>query len=378
MGIIYPQKVVVGAAGDLYKHLLSLGYQVKYREKVEIPVEHLMPMSSASVLVECDFCGERFYRAYSRCSQSPKVSCKRCAGVYVSETKVSLLPPEQRQYHDKDWLYHQYIELNRSAPDIAKECGVVTQTIEAVLIKYDIHKTQCGNCLCEWVKQTLTRDVLWDMHVVRGIGVCAIAKQYPNVGVETVKRLMREYGIPELSNSELHKMFWQRADAREKMSAIRKELWFDDEYRSKLLPHLQDPEAVRLRAIKASATCQGVTLEDWDGFITSENKRAREVSEYDAWRYKVFERDDYTCQCCGARSKAGRSVVLHAHHLDSFAAYKDKRFDVENGVTLCDKCHDPRSQGSFHNLYGTVNNTRDQYQEYIQLRNSHHKTTSVG
>lgn len=223
-----------------------------------------------------------------------------------------------------------------------------------------------------------TKDDLWDMHIERGMGICAIAKQYPNVGIVTIKRLMSKYNIPELSNSELHKMFWQRFDAREKMSAIRKDLWRDDEYRSKLLPHLRDAEAVRQRAMKASATHQGVSLEDWDGFVTSENMRIRESAEYDAWRCEVFERDNYTCQCCGSRSKAGHSVVLHAHHLDSFALYEDKRFDVDNGVTLCDKCHDPRNQGSFHNLYGTLNNTIDQYQEYIQLRNSQYKSTAAG
>lgn len=373
MGIIYPQTVVVSAAGNLYKHLLNLGYQVKYREKVEFPVEHLMPMSSASVLVECDFCGERLYRTYSHCSSAPKISCKRCAGDYVSETKVSMLPQKQRQYHNKSWLYRQYIELNRSAPDIAKECGVVTQTIESMLIKYKIYKTQPHRD----TKQTLTKECLWDMHIVRGMGVCAIAKQYPNIGIDTIKKLMNEYGIPRLSNSDLRKLFWQRPDTREKMSVIRKELWSDDEYRDKVLPHLQDEEMIRQRAIKVSATHQGVSLEEWDGFVTSENVRIRESAQYDVWRREVFERDNYTCRCCGARSQTGCSVILHAHHLDSFALHEDKRFDVDNGVTLCDKCHDPRNQGSFHNLYGTLNNTRYQYQEYIQLRNSQYKSTAA-
>lgn len=373
MGIVYPQKVAVSAAGDLYKHLLNLGYQVKYREKVEIPIEHLMPTSNASVLVECDFCGESFYRSYSSCSGATKVSCPKCKGAYISEIKVASLPLNKRKYHDENWLRHQYVDLNRSAPDIAKECGVTTQTIEAILIKYNIRKTLSY----EEVKTVLTRDVLWDMHIVNGIGIYTIAKQYPNIGVDTIKKLMDEYDIPELSSSELRKMFWQRPEAREKMSEIRKELWRDEEYRDKVLPHLQDEEMIRQRAIQFSATYQGVSLDEWSGFVTSENARIRESAEYESWRCDVFKRDNYTCQCCGARSRAGQCVTLHAHHLDSFALHEDKRFDVDNGVTLCDKCHDPRNQGSFHNLYGTVNNTRGQYQEYIQLRNSQYQTMAV-
>lgn len=52
------------------------------------------------------------------------------------------------------------------------------------------------------------------------------------------------------------------------------------------------------------------------------------------WRKAVFERDDYTCQDCGERG--GR---LNAHHIRPWYADEAGRFDVENGVTLCKKCH---------------------------------------
>ena len=56
--------------------------------------------------------------------------------------------------------------------------------------------------------------------------------------------------------------------------------------------------------------------------------------EYKEWRRKIFTRDNFTCQNCGIRG--GR---LNAHHVASWVDYPDKRYDVDNGITLCVECH---------------------------------------
>lgn len=98
----------------------------------------------------------------------------------------------------------------------------------------------------------------------------------------------------------------------------------------------------------------------WNGGIAGENDILRHRREYKEWRTAVYERDDYTCQCCG--EKGGR---LNAHHINQFADYPELRYDINNGITMCTKCHDSTEEGSFHNIYGTHNVTPNQLREYI-------------
>jgi len=100
----------------------------------------------------------------------------------------------------------------------------------------------------------------------------------------------------------------------------------------------------------------------WKGGISSERDKVRQTNEYKEWRENVFKRDNYICQCCGD-NKGGN---LNAHHILNFSDYIELRFDVNNGITLCDKCHNLNKHGSFHHTYGTKNNTKEQLEEYIQ------------
>ena len=76
------------------------------------------------------------------------------------------------------------------------------------------------------------------------------------------------------------------------------------------------------------------------------------------WRKKVFERDNYTCQCCKDNSGGN----LRAHHYINYSENKELQLNIDNGICLCNTCH-----VSFHNKYGYKNNTKKQLVEYIKF-----------
>ena len=97
-----------------------------------------------------------------------------------------------------------------------------------------------------------------------------------------------------------------------------------------------------------SNVCKGTALShnqvgsknhQWKGGISTESHRLRASKRWSEWRKAIFERDGYTCQKCYIKSGIGTPVKLHPHHIKPFAAYPELRFEIGNGITLCEQCH---------------------------------------
>lgn len=77
----------------------------------------------------------------------------------------------------------------------------------------------------------------------------------------------------------------------------------------------------------------------WRGGKTEHSKILRHSFEYRLWRKSVFERDNFTCVWCGARSRKGKPVEIQADHVKPFCDFPALRFAIDNGRTLCRDCH---------------------------------------
>lgn len=98
--------------------------------------------------------------------------------------------------------------------------------------------------------------------------------------------------------------------------------------------HCSEKTKEKMR-IKLKGKFMGENNPAWKGGVVPINILIRNGSETAVWRKAVFERDNYTCQDCGDN----RGGNLNAHHFKSFAEYPELRFDVDNGLTLCEDCH---------------------------------------
>ena len=79
----------------------------------------------------------------------------------------------------------------------------------------------------------------------------------------------------------------------------------------------------------------------WKGGITPHVRRLRNSEEYQFWRSSIFKRDYYKCKLCNENG------ILNAHHIVGVSTDLSLIFDINNGITLCKRCH-----YNFHSEYG--------------------------
>lgn len=56
---------------------------------------------------------------------------------------------------------------------------------------------------------------------------------------------------------------------------------------------------------------------------------------YKKFRLDVLKRDRFKCQMPGCKSKKN----LNVHHINPWSKASSLRYDISNGITLCNKCH---------------------------------------
>jgi hypothetical protein len=98
------------------------------------------------------------------------------------------------------------------------------------------------------------------------------------------------------------------------------------------------------RGMRESGSFAGENNGRWKGGATSANLRGRSRAEYADWKNAVLANAKWKCQGCGLEHGhvcecCGHRVLLHAHHIQSFAEKPELRYEPANGQALCERCH---------------------------------------
>lgn len=66
----------------------------------------------------------------------------------------------------------------------------------------------------------------------------------------------------------------------------------------------------------------------------SKSERWRYTKQGQTWKYQIYKNANYTCQKCGTTH-----CKLNAHHIKFAKDYPSLRYDLNNGICLCESCH---------------------------------------
>lgn len=72
---------------------------------------------------------------------------------------------------------------------------------------------------------------------------------------------------------------------------------------------------------------------NWKGGITKRMELLRKSPEYKKFVQAVLKRDWYKCLVCPSKKE------LEVHHIYPRRDFPERIFDIDNGITLCKKCH---------------------------------------
>lgn len=90
----------------------------------------------------------------------------------------------------------------------------------------------------------------------------------------------------------------------------------------------------------------------WKGGIDYLNRQIRKCQKYNEWRNLVYIRDAFTCQECGNNSGGNLeahniellSIIIKDNNITTIeeALNCSKIWDINNGITLCEECHNTK------------------------------------
>jgi len=370
--MLLSEEIEIGINDKNYQYYLDKGYLIEtyyYKKKNHIrrgtkllvKIKDLRETSNEKVLIKCDYCGKEYMVCYISYIEGRKYIIKKdacCKCSYIKRKEGNLLKygtnsmvelSKIKQFHlgrnkkyskediinefEKKGLIVQLNLLNKDEIIVKDKIPYICNNHKDKGIQYanyeDMKKRKycCPYGAAEWRSISQSQSSIEDVkHLCDQRGYILLTESIRNVD-DTVQYICfkhPDYGIQTTS------------------------LWG--------LKHSNNSCRMCVHMLLS-----GENHWHWRGGIALERDCIMNTFEYRRWRNSVFERDNYTCQCCGKRG--GK---LNAHHKENFSTHIELRLDIDNGLTLCEDCHSTSVPGSFHSVYGTHNNSKEQLDEYIK------------
>lgn len=204
------------------------------------------------------------------------------------------------------------------------------------------------------------REYLFNLYVnelktIREISLIIYGNKNRN---HTIYDYLNHFNIPLRSGSDAIKTQYigEKKEFRKNITLNKSiPVLHSTENRKKLIAKMQTREYRE----KCRVAKLGIKNPNYNTNLTKEERikmyKDKRDDEYKFWRRKVYERDLFTCQLTGEKSKGN----IVAHHLDGYDWCKEKRLDISNGITLRSDIH-----RLFHKIYGYGGNTREQFEEF--------------
>lgn len=98
-----------------------------------------------------------------------------------------------KPWMDYEWLYHQYVELDRSTQEIADEFGCKQNTIQCWLLRHGIKK-EIKTRKRKEVHQYQNKEYLYNEHIVKKRPISELAKEN-GVSEDTIRYHLERHGL---------------------------------------------------------------------------------------------------------------------------------------------------------------------------------------
>jgi|GEM_PF-4744688 len=200
---------------------------------------------------------------------------------------------------------------------------------------------------------------LEEKYIIEGKSTTWIMNEL-SISSHYITDLLKKYNIKARKGSKKFENWWENITDEEKevyindLSDRAKRHLNTEEARDKLRNIMNTSEYKRKMHVANSGKNNGM----YDPALTEEHRvDTRGLFGYKKWAKDVKGKYNYTCQKCG---KKGTGRTIHAHHINDYFEYEDGRLDVENGITLCNSCHNV-----FHNKYKGIPATQELLREFL-------------